>query len=208
MTPELAGAFQSVAAVILTLASAETVKWIKTRKARNKFAEDVTRILASISSNKESIDTIKKDIKTIKSEVTFNGGASLKDTVYAMKWESDARFLSHLNLSPVPTYICDEDGQCIMVNTALCKLFGLSYQEMTGYGWLKAIGKDQAERDSTHAAWQYSVKNDVPYDMEYTVTNQQTQKKTHCRSSAHALRTPTGEVLHYLGTVEILNPSN
>ena len=202
MTVEFISALQTGVALAITYAGAEILKWIKTRKTRNEFAEKVDEIKTGIDLNKDSIHGILSELKTIKAEVTFNGGASLKDTVYALKWECDARFLAQLNLSPVPTYVCDGSGKCIMANAALLKIFGLSYDLMLGYGWLKAIGKNQEERDEVHHEWSYAVKNGIPYDVEYNVVNQHNGHIKRYKTTANAHVLPSGDVLHYLGTLE------
>ena len=76
---------------------------------------------------------------------------------------------------------CDPTGRCIWVNESLCALFGQSVNTMVdtdGNGWLRSI----EEANDVFHDWSEAVKNKTPYQREYTVRNQRTNKRTKCRA--------------------------
>lgn len=46
----------------------------------------------------------------------------------------------------VAIYQSDAQGQCVYVNTALCKLFGITAQEAMGLGWMDRVHPDDRQR--------------------------------------------------------------
>lgn len=202
LTPELAGALQTAAAVAVTYISAEWVKWAKTRKTRKDIIVNVDAIMEGVGKNTESIKAIKSDLTVIKSELSFNSGKSLKDMVYRIAGETEAFFAIKMNADDVPIYVCDSEGQCTFANTQLCNLFGLDYNQMLGYGWLSAVGKTQHEKDSTYDDWREAIKKDIPYVTEYTVVNQKTGEEIPVKTRAIPVRGKKGEILFYKGEVE------
>lgn len=186
----------------------EVAKWLKSRKSNIEVKSNVSEILEGQKIFHDNINTkvasIEKDISEVKKELTYNGGSSLKDQINEIKGLQEARFFTQQNQNVTPIYNCDKMGDCTFSNTALANLFGMHYTEMLGKGWLAAIGEDQAEREMVFENWMCSVKNDLPFEMEYIVVNQKTHEKIKCRTKAEAQRKKDGEVMFYLGTVKII----
>lgn len=185
---------------------AELAKWFKSRKSNIEVKSNVAEILEGQKAFHDNINnevaSIKNDMAAVKKELTYNGGSSLKDQINEMKGLQEARFFTQQNQNPTPLYNCNKMGECTFSNTALAELFGMHYTEMLGKGWLAAIGETQVERENVYEEWINSVRNDLPFEREYTVVNQKTKEKILCRSKAEAQRKKDGEVMFYLGTVQ------
>lgn len=184
---------------------AEVTKWIKSRKGKLEVKDNVAEILLAQKSFHakfdDEISTIKEDITSVKKELTYNGGSSLKDQINEMKGLQEARFFWQQNIQEEALFNCDKMGDCTFSNKALCELFGMHYTEMSGKGWLKAIGETQHEREDAYNAWISSIRNQLPYEYQYTVVNQKTGAKIKCIAKAEAMRNKSGEVMYYIGTV-------
>lgn len=98
------------------------------------------------------------------------------------------------------TFFCEPDGKCQEVSQALCNLFGLSEDEMLGFGWAKPI-----EDNPKHiAVWKAAVDNDYPYADEYIINNVTTRRRFRCQVAADIIRNTRGEALGYCGCVKVL----
>lgn len=147
------------------------------------------------------MEKVKSDIKALRSEFKPNGGSSGRDLWDEMKGLQQAQFHAQLNQVKTPIYLCDKKGNCTFANSALSTLFGLHYKDMLGRGWLKAIGRNQTEREEVWNSWIASVERDIPFVREYEVINQRTGKDNICITQAEAQRRKDGDVMFFLGTV-------
>lgn len=151
----------------------------------------------------ERMDKQDKELAFIRSELTFNGGGSTKDFAknsYELAAISNVRAKHIIMINPVPMYECDKEGKCILANTALCELFGLSEQEMLGNGWLSAIAPEDRQQCWEH--FQHSIKLDIPYEWNYTVVNYKTHKRLRCKTEVTVLRDVKGKPILFQGYVE------
>jgi len=105
--------------------------------------------------------------------------------------------------SPIPTYECNAEGQCIAVNPAWCELFGVTEHGMLGNGWLSVI-LDPDERERVLGNWQESVKNRYPHREKYRATNKRTGAILQCESATIECADKTGKTLLYVGTIKYI----
>jgi len=142
-------------------------------------------------------------INSLKREFSKNGGKSIKDQINRI---SDAVALAELrskmiasNLLTAGTYECSPTGECTWVNKALCEMFGLTYDECMGNGWLTGVVGD--DRTYVWKQWNESISLDIPYEAEYLVLNHITNKKIKVRATAVAHKSIDGKVLGFYGTI-------
>ena len=64
-------------------------------------------------------------------------------------------------------YICDPAGRCKVANKPLCKLFGLSQEQMLAYGWSMAIAEH--EQRAVLDRWAEAVRGKSRYTASYTL---------------------------------------
>lgn len=142
-------------------------------------------------------------IKFIKKELTYNGGNSLKDVV-AKTFETTTllklRYRHDMSVSERAIFECEPlTGRCTWVNDALCELFGMSHEDMLGFGWLRAVREDQ--REEVHSHWKTAVDNNIPYSWSYYVVNQKTGDSLEVRATANAICLSNGTIIQYHGSI-------
>jgi len=93
-------------------------------------------------------------------------------------------------------YVCAVTGECIYANTTLCKMFGMSPDEMKGFGWIKHLADPEGE----YKHWKFTVDNGLPYSSKYDVLKEGGIFKYH--TEAEPKKTADGVVLGYVGMVK------
>jgi len=142
-------------------------------------------------------------INSLKNEFSKNGGKSIKDQINRI---NDAVSLAELrskmianNLITTGAYECAPNGECTWVNKALCDMFGLTFEDCLGSGWLSGVLGD--DRAYVWKQWNESIALDIPYEAEYTVMNHNTKKRFRVRTTAVAHKSIDGKVLGFYGTI-------
>lgn len=133
-------------------------KWIKPKA--DKFYSDSTYY-------KETGIHILKDIER---NFGKEAGRVLKEIVQqrGLQIAIDEMRLNIIeNAVGIGIYICDSAGMCTYANKTLAKIFGLSQEEMLGYGWITTI----VDKQKAYSNWKFSVDNKVPYRDEYEIKN-------------------------------------
>ena len=98
-------------------------------------------------------------------------------------------------------YVCDAlNGDCTYANSELAELWGMDAADLSGTGWLSAI--DTTERNRVWREWQESIKNHIPYECTYKVTNQRTGESFRCHTKAYPAKVKSGQTVWYVGSVE------
>lgn len=133
-------------------------------------------IVAKLTRSKRERQELLDKINAIHSEVTFNGGGSIKDAIWELKKNvsvidtklNGIQENQHvaMNLQGIAFWISSANGECEYVSTNLCKLVGRSESEMLGNGWLAWVIPQDRER--IHEAWAFSVENKSAFDEFYT----------------------------------------
>lgn len=100
-------------------------------------------------------------------------------------------------------YICETTGRCIEANPYLCDLFGMSREEMMGFGWLNAVAPEH--RQGVHADWMWALKTDAPYRATYRVENQRDGSSTWVKTEAFTAK-KDGVVIAIAGILHEIEP--
>ncbi len=148
-----------------------------------------------------------RQLGAIHKAIMPNGGGSLLDRVGAIEDDlvvlrDGQRARDDANGSgEVHTFECQSDGICLYASRSLAGLFGLSQEEMRGYGWLDAID-GASERQRVQANWMAALANGSPYRDTYRVHNRRTGERFIATAHATVSRNRNGKVLRIFGTVE------
>ena len=105
-----------------------------------------------------------------------------------------------LDSDPTPRWWTDAEGRCTDANRALCKLFGLSREEMIGdegHGWLRAVYGDH--RADVVRKFKHAIAEDVPYTATYAITPRGRLETV--VAEGETIRNSKGKVLSIAGTV-------
>jgi PAS domain S-box-containing protein len=79
--------------------------------------------------------------------------------------ESERRYATLAQLSPVGIFRCDCDGNCLYANERACEITGLSLKESLGSGWSSALHPGDRERVINE--WKQAVEERQPFYSEY-----------------------------------------
>ncbi|MBD2184358.1 PAS domain S-box protein [Planktothrix sp. FACHB-1355] len=79
--------------------------------------------------------------------------------------ESEERYQTLTEVSPVGIFHTDAEGRYLYVNDRMQEIAGLTPREALGQGWLKAIHPE--DRDRVLQQWQQAVKAELPFSSEY-----------------------------------------
>lgn len=152
-----------VIAAIMAVGSGCWGAWVKVVKP----------ILKSQKEKKEQfnriVNDLHSDLKSVKYELTYNGGGSIKDAIHRIEGKlidlSESQKLT-LNIQNVPYWLSDNKGECTYASPALCKIMGRSEDEIKGNSWATWLIQEDKER--IFESWMFSVENKVPFDEIYT----------------------------------------
>jgi len=113
--------------------------------------------------------------------------------------ESELRFRSLNESSPVGVFQTDLDGKCLYTNTCWQEIAGLTLEESLGDGWMKTIHPD--DRQMVVEEWHRSVQEKREFFQEFRfLTPQGGVRWVYARSAA--IYSATGKILGYVGTDE------
>lgn len=108
-------------------------------------------------------------------QLKYNGGSSTKDMVKQIRDGQGViiekvdkisnRQTALIELNNMAMFENDADGKCIMVNSALCSLFGATPNQMYGYGWLNFIKDSDHERQ----VFENAIETDNEITRDYTI---------------------------------------
>lgn len=142
-------------------------------------------------------------INSLSREFSKNGGKSIKDQINRI---NDAVSLAELrskmiasNLLTTGAYECNAAGEVVWVNKAFCDIFGLSFNECLGNGWLTAI--EGTDRTDVWKHWLENIDLGIPYEAEFTVHNDILHKKVRVKSTAITHKNIDGKPLGLYGTL-------
>ncbi|MEB3827631.1 PAS domain S-box protein [Phormidium sp. CCY1219] len=112
--------------------------------------------------------------------------------------ESDRRYQTLTQVSPVGIYHADVSGNCLYVNQRWREIAGLSREESLGTGWLSAIHPE--DRDRVFAEWENARRENRRLSIEYRMVDP-LGKITWVLSQAVAERNEMGEIRGYVGSI-------
>jgi PAS domain S-box-containing protein len=111
--------------------------------------------------------------------------------------ESEKKFKSYTQHSPVAIYTTDENGDCVYANEKWLEIAGLTLNEALGKGWEQALHPDDKEFIFTN--WYKSVESGGSWFYEYRFISKQ-GKVTWVEGSAKAIYNDKKKLIGYLGS--------
>jgi PAS domain S-box-containing protein len=135
-------------------------------------------------------------------QVDAVGGISLditgiKSTEVALR-DSERRYQTLTEVSPVGIFYADPQGRCIYVNERWCEIAGLSGEEAAGKGWVRALHADDRERVLDE--WRRASEESRHFKSEYRVERPDGEIAW-VFAQGVAETTPGGSVAGYVGTI-------
>lgn len=113
--------------------------------------------------------------------------------------ESEVRFRTLSEVSPLGIYATDAHGACTYTNARWQEIYGLNLNESLGDGWTQGLHPD--DRNAVYQTWQESARLLTEFDAEFRILRGGHEVR-HVRSRARASLNEAGEVTGYVGSVE------
>ncbi|MEB3282584.1 MAG: PAS domain S-box protein [Lyngbya sp.] len=79
--------------------------------------------------------------------------------------ESERRYATLTEVSPVGIFRRDAEGNCLYVNERWCQIAGLSPEQALGQGWIQALHPD--DRNKVFQAWEQVMRDRCSFQLEY-----------------------------------------
>ncbi len=116
----------------------------------------------------------------------------------AARRESEYRYQTLTEVSPVGIFRADVAGNCLYVNDRWTRMTGTPPEEAKGDGWTRSIFP--ADRGRTYQKWQAAVESQQPFNSEYR-TVRSDGEVIWVLTQAVPERGKNGEVIGYVGTI-------
>jgi PAS domain S-box-containing protein len=113
--------------------------------------------------------------------------------------ETEARYQTLTEASPVGIFYTDASGDCLYVNDRWCQISGMASHEALGKGWLQGIHPDDRER--VFAEWYQAAQQQLPFKSEYRFQGINCDRISWVFGQAVAQMGENGEVKNYVGTI-------
>lgn len=166
------------------------ITWWRTPSERKMLAEAVQKLTTGLDVLTHTIEKRLGDLS--------DGLGRNADAIEL----ADANIKIMMDSSPVGMWWCDPEGKCYRVNEALCQLFGLRPEEMTGaegLGWMQVIIPEHRQR--VYREFEASRKTGVPYECEYTIEPPTNRKWINVTARGEIIKGRGGKPLAIRGSV-------
>lgn len=163
-------------------------------------------VLPIIRGAKKFGDT-KFKIDKIYSELSPNGGASIRDAVNRIEIRLVAveqRQNLYLMESPQGIFETDASGRVISVNRTYCRMTGRTERELFGMNWVNAILPEDRDRVMTN--WESSVEECMEFICKFNMIHSDNQIFTVSTIAYPMENQVTGEIIGWMGTVNKISP--
>jgi PAS domain S-box-containing protein len=110
--------------------------------------------------------------------------------------ESEARFRTLAESSPIAIYETDAEGKCLYVNPKWCELTGLSPDEARGEGWSRGLHPD--DRQEIFRKWNEHAEGILPWSLEYRFRTSE-GRISWVFGTSESLRDAEGRITGYMG---------
>ncbi|MBF1999885.1 MAG: PAS domain-containing protein [Synechococcales cyanobacterium M58_A2018_015] len=118
--------------------------------------------------------------------------------------ESEAKFRSLSECSPIGIFMTDVQGEVIYINPRIQEICGCSYEQSLGSGWLQCIHPD--ERDAVAAQWYQAIREQRRYvNVERYLHRDGTIRCGQVQTAP--IFAADGGLIGYVGTVEDITES-
>ncbi len=120
-------------------------------------------------------------------------------TEIAERRESEARYQTLTEVSPVGIFYTDASGNCLYVNERWCQIAGITSEAAFGTGWVQAIHPDDSQR--VFAEWYRATQEKLPFQSEYRFLRFDHNRIRWVFGQAVAQIDENGEIKGYVGTI-------
>ncbi len=109
--------------------------------------------------------------------------------------ESESRFRTLANLSPIGIFMANLEGACLYVNEHWTQQVGMSAEEAMGHGWVRSIHSD--DMAAAQEAWDRGAASGAKWTNEFRIVTPDDETKW-IMSHAEGLRDSEGNITGYI----------
>ncbi len=120
-------------------------------------------------------------------------------TEIAERRESDARYQTLTEISPVGIFYTDASGNCLYLNERWCQIAGITCEEAFGTGWVKSLHPDDSQR--VFSEWYRATEDKLPFKSEYRFQHINNGQVRWVFGQAVLQIGKNGEIKGYVGTI-------
>ncbi|MCY7381010.1 MAG: PAS domain S-box protein [Microcoleus sp. CAN_BIN18] len=113
--------------------------------------------------------------------------------------ETEARYQTLTEASPVGIFYADAVGDCLYVNERWCQISGMACDEALGKGWFQGIHPDDRQR--VFAEWYSAAQQKLPFKSEYRFQGIDRTQISWVFAQAVGQIGENGKVKSYVGTI-------
>jgi PAS domain S-box-containing protein len=113
--------------------------------------------------------------------------------------ETEARYQTLTEASPVGIFYADALGDCLYVNERWCQISGMACDQALGTGWFQGIHPDDRQR--VFAQWYSAAAEQLPFKSEYRFQGIDRTKISWVFGQAVGQIGKNGEIKSYVGTI-------
>ncbi|MBV8844176.1 MAG: PAS domain S-box protein [Bryobacterales bacterium] len=202
--------------VLAVLLLASVVAFFVSAKLRSLIATPIARLVSATTSVAETGDYSIRAAKVSQDELgvlvdrfneMLNGiqsrdsdlKSALFDRELALRQaeEERQRFRFMAESMPQKIFTAAPDGNMNYLNAQWMEFSGLSFDQMSGTGWIQLVHPDDLEDNLT--AWQHSINTGDPFHYEHRFRAADGKYRWHL-SRAHAMRDATGRITMWIGS--------
>lgn len=162
------------------------LKWWRTPSWKQLMANSWSELATEVRGIRKSLDGINSSFQDVSKQAEIAAEVSRLA----------------LNDSETPRWETDENGECVWVNSALAKLFGMHSSEMLGTGWTKAIAPGHAEATMSYFKRAYHD-HDFVYSATYPVLVGNEYRNLHARQVG-VIRGDDGKIIRMFGICRLV----
>ena len=113
--------------------------------------------------------------------------------------ETEARYQTLTEASPVGIFYADALGECLYVNERWCQISGMACNQALGTGWFQGIHPDDRQR--VFAQWYSAAAEQLPFKSEYRFQGIDRTQSSWVFAQAVGQIGENGEIKSYVGTI-------
>jgi len=157
----------------------------------------VERLVISVDTLASRIESVDKRLESV--DARLLGLETVITHAVNSAEAANVRARMAFEESPIGHFECDLAGECVWVNPAAAKLFGISRDQMLGRGWMAAL--HPADNQRVYEQWRDTIEHWRPYRVNYRLVRDGTNEPLTVEASATVMQSATKHPICIWGRV-------
>ncbi len=181
--------------------SSVVVATVLIKKRVGRAISHIKAIIDRFHSYHDRLDELSAKVSVVLSEVTPNGGSSLKDAVRRIEHrinDLELTSLTVLDHEQRGVFKTNAAGQIVWANRSCAQAFDRGRDELFNYGWLSMVNADM--RTDVTREWESAVKFQRQIALKFNITTTEGETKA-LVLKAYPMLGAHNTFLGYIGTI-------